>query len=170
MAGFFTLGDEAIAASMGQPTKGRFGRGWQNLKTGGRDLIGGIGDAMFGPQAQPQQPQAQAQNQAQAKPETPQAQPQKAQKQADQPDLDDIVGVAAKQVNGREVLVLTFKDGLRMRQKMEDMSFEQLFAASQKARDQGLRRRIQAALSMKDPRRYEIFRKAWEIRKGPRKR
>ena len=52
VAGALTMGDEALARSMGQGTKGRFKRGWEGFK-------GGLKQTFVGA---PKQPQQQAQS------------------------------------------------------------------------------------------------------------
>lgn len=154
-AGAMTLGDEAIAKSMGQGTKGRMGRGWGNIAGGIRQAFLGspnksrkdddgnvvVGGEKFSPEemkqwrdarSQLKRPEQQAPAQAQAQaPQVPQAAQQPAQAQA------------------------TPQQAPRKRSK-ESLEWEELMNQYRASRDRGEKNRIQATMAMRYPRRYKV--------------
>lgn len=144
-AGAMTLGDEAIAKSMGQGTKGRMGRGWGNLAGGIRQAFLGspnksrkeddgsvvVGGEKFSPEEMKQWRDARSQLKRPERPAQPAQAPQSAQAQA------------------------TPQQEPRKRSK-ESLEWEQLMNQYRASKDRGEKNRIQAVMAMKHPRRYKV--------------
>jgi hypothetical protein len=139
-SGLMSMGDEALARAVGDPTKGRMKGGWNRFAKGIGNIGGGLRQAVVGSpsKSQPKNTEAQPRSAGSSRPQPQNAEAQPAPKQtATQP---------SEQVPPGKKEPLKFSIG---KDEKIDSSLQGLVDQYQKAKSWGERNRILAVISMK---------------------